>query len=161
MGELGDEWRPTMAKMVVSPGADGKMIVYVDPAFPNAWREEPYHGALKKLARESSDSKGQVVVYLKKRAIVVLPDKDVELGELAPGDHIAVGVTETSSGRVFEAHRISTDEAPPQSNKETRSTRSKGAGRSDLIGRAMAMDARRAAVFHDLERALNQLRASH
>ncbi|MBO0757950.1 MAG: hypothetical protein J2P54_19060 [Bradyrhizobiaceae bacterium] len=161
MSNLGDEWRPTKAKMVLSPGVDGKrMTVHVDPAFPNAWREEPYHGALRKLARDAADAKGQVVVYLKKSAIVILPDKDVELGELAPGDHIAVDVRETSSGRVFEAHRIPADELLPPRNKDNRSTRSKVAGRSDLIGRAMAIDARRAAVFHDLERALDQLRAS-
>ena len=160
MGNLGDEWRPTKAKMVLSPETDGKMMtVHVDPAFPNAWREEPYHGMLRILARAASDSKGQVVVYLKKRAIVILPDKDVELGELAPGDHITVDVRETSSGRVFDAHRIPADELLPPSNKDNRSTRSKFAGRSDLIGRAMAIDARRAAVFHDLERALNQFRA--
>jgi hypothetical protein len=161
MGNLGDEWRPTKAKMVLSPGAKGEITaVHVDPAFPNAWREEPYHGALRKLARDAADAKGQVVVYLKKRAIVILPDKDVELGELAPGDHITVDVKETSSGRVFEAHRIAADEPVPPSNKDNRSTRSKAAGRSDLIGRAMAIDARRAAVFNDLERALNQFRAS-
>jgi len=161
MGHLGDEWRPTKAKMVLSPGADGKrMTVHVDPAFPNAWREEPYHGTLRKLAREAADAKGQVVVYLKKRAIVILPDKDVELGELAPGDHITVDVKETSSGRAFEAQRIPADEPLPPSNKDNRLTRSKVAGRSDLIGRAMAVDARRAAVFHDIERALNQFRAS-
>jgi Fe-S-cluster containining protein len=157
MGNLGDDWRPTKAKMVLSPGADGKLItVHVDPAFPNAWKEDPYHGMLRKLARDAADAKGQVVVYLKKRAIVILPDKDVELGELAPGDHITVDVRETSSGRVFEAHRIPADELLPPSNKDNRS---KVAGRSDLIGRAMAIDARRAAVFHDLERALNQFRA--
>jgi hypothetical protein len=161
MGNLGDEWRPTKAKMVLSPGADGKIIsVHVDPAFPNAWREEPYHGTLRKLARDAANAKGQVVVYLKKRAIVILPDKDVELGELAPGDHITVDVKETSSGREFEAHRIPGNELLPPSNKDNRSTRSKVASRSDLIGRAMAIDARRAAVFHDLERALNQFRAS-
>jgi hypothetical protein len=161
MANLGDEWRPTKAKMVLALGADGKMMsVHVDPAFPNAWREDLYHGTLRKLARDAADANGQVVVYLKKRTIVILPDKDVELGVLAPGDHVTVDVKETSSGRVFEAHRIASDEPLPLSNKDNRSARSKVAGRSDLIGRAMAVDARRAAVFHDLERALNQFRAS-
>jgi hypothetical protein len=161
MADLDDEWRPTRAKMVLAPGPDGKMMtVHVDPAFPNAWREEPYHGTLRKLARAAADAKGQVVVYLKKRTIVILPDKDVELGELAPGEHITVDVKETSSGRVFEAHRIAADEPLTLNTKDNRSTRSKVACRSDLIGRAMAVDARRAAVFHDLERALSQFRAS-
>jgi hypothetical protein len=161
MADLDDEWRPTRAKMVLAPGPDGKMMtVHVDPAFPNAWREERYHGTLRKLARAAADAKGQVVVYLKKRTIVILPDKDVELGELAPGEHITVDVKETSSGRVFEAHRIAADEPLTLNTKDNRSTRSKVACRSDLIGRAMAVDARRAAVFHDLERALSQFRAS-
>jgi hypothetical protein len=161
VGSLGDEWRPTKAKMVLSAEADGNRIAaHVDPAFPNAWREEPYYGALKQLARDAVDTEGQVVVYLKKRVIVVLPDQDIELGELAPGDRIIVGAKETSNGRVFEASKISADATPAPSSVENESTRSTLAGRSHLIGRAMAADARRTAVFHDLEQALDRLRAT-
>ena len=148
--------------MVLSAEANSnRLTVYVDPAFPNAWREEPYYGTLKKLAHEATDPNGQVVVHLKKRVIVVLPDKDVDLGELAPGDRITVGAKETSGGLTFEAHKISGNEALSPTSVENRPTRSKLAGRSDLIRRAMAADARRAAVFHDIEQALNQLRASN
>jgi hypothetical protein len=158
---LGDEWRPTKAKMVLSGEADGnKMTVYVDPAFPNAWREEPYYSTLKKMARNAVDANDQVVVRLKKRVIVVLPDEDVDLGELSPVDRITVGAKETSDP-VFDAYKISGDEAQSPTGVEYRPARSKLAGRSDLIRRAMAIDARRAAVFHDIERALNQLRASN
>lgn len=148
--------------MVLSAEANGnRMTVYVDPAFPNAWREEPYYRTLKKLARDAAEANGQVVVHLKKRVIAVLPDRDVDLGELAPGDRITVGAKETSSGPVFEAHKIPADEALSPTGVENRPIRSKLAGRSDLIRRTMAVDARRAAVFHDIERALNQLRASN
>jgi hypothetical protein len=147
--------------MVLAAEADGNRIaVHVDPAFPNAWREEPYYGALKQLARDAVDAEGQVVVYLKKRVIVVLPDQDVELGELAPGDSVRVGAGETSNGRVLEASKIPADEIPAPSSTENESTRSTVAGRSRLIGRAMAADARRTAVFHDLEQALDRLRAT-
>jgi hypothetical protein len=160
VGSLGDEWRPTRAKMVLSAEADGnRMAVHVDPAFPNAWREEPYYGALKRWARDAVDTEGQVVVYLKNRVIVVLPDRDVELGELAPGDRIIAGAEETSTGRALEVSKIPADEIPAPSNVENESARSARAGRSHLIGRAMAEDARRAAVFHELEQALDRLRS--
>jgi hypothetical protein len=162
LNSLGEEWRPTKAKMVLSAEVNGnKMTVHVDPAFPNAWREEPYYSTLKKLAHDAADTNGQVLVHLKKRVTVVLPDKDVDLGELSPGDRITVGAKETSSGPVFEAHKIPGGEAQSPNGVENRPARSKLSGRSDLIRRAMAIDARRAAVFHDIERALNQLRASN
>jgi hypothetical protein len=31
-----------------------------------------------------------VVIYIKERAVVVLPDKEVDLGNIAPNDHIMV-----------------------------------------------------------------------
>ena len=137
-----------------------RLAVHVDPAFPNAWREEPYYGMLKRFSRDAVDAEGQVVVYLKKRVIVILPDRDVELGELASGDRIGVGAEETSNGRVFEISKTPADEMPAPSSVENESTRSTHAGRSHLIGRAMAEDARRTAVFHDLEQALDRLRAT-
>jgi hypothetical protein len=46
--ELGAEWRPTTAKMVLyyDPPAR-RLAVHVDPEFPSAWRSEPYYRQLK------------------------------------------------------------------------------------------------------------------
>jgi len=42
---LGDEWFPARAKMILTYQSWG-LLVSVDPAFPNAWRHEPYHSQL-------------------------------------------------------------------------------------------------------------------
>jgi hypothetical protein len=44
---IGDEWFPARCKMVLNEKQDGGLLVTVDPAFPNAWRREPYYSQLK------------------------------------------------------------------------------------------------------------------
>jgi hypothetical protein len=52
-GRVGDEWYPTRSKMVLFnlPGPGFQVIV--DPAFPLAWRSEPYYSQLRAAARRS------------------------------------------------------------------------------------------------------------
>lgn len=54
---LGDEWFPARCKMIIAPrspphsiGEQG-MLVTVDPAYPNAWRREPYYSRLLEWAQ--------------------------------------------------------------------------------------------------------------
>ena len=51
----------------------------------------PVHAQYLRWARAALEQKTQVVVFVGTRATVVLPDEDVELGPLAPGDSISVG----------------------------------------------------------------------
>ena len=44
---IGDEWFPARCKMILTETEDGRIFVHVDPAFPNAWRREPYYSQLK------------------------------------------------------------------------------------------------------------------
>src|SRR5689334_24860136 len=69
---LDDRWKPTTAKLYVATER-GRIAVYVDPAFPNKWRQEPYFTQIKKWATDHFVEQIQVVVYIKDRAIVVLP----------------------------------------------------------------------------------------
>lgn len=63
-GHVGEEWFPARSKMVLhvlraNTERGHRMVgtmVQVDPAFPNAWRREPYYGQLRAWAR-----KGMVV----------------------------------------------------------------------------------------------------
>jgi len=50
--KLGDEWFPARCKMVLSQTQNGRPLVTVDPAYPNAWRREPYHSQLKVLSQK-------------------------------------------------------------------------------------------------------------
>lgn len=52
-GRLSDEWYPARCKMFVHTlsVAARRILVTVDPAFPNAWRREPYYSTLCRAAR--------------------------------------------------------------------------------------------------------------
>jgi hypothetical protein len=91
MPALADEWKPVVSRLVINTqSAEGTMIVYVDPARPEAWRRQPYYGALQAWARQALPSHGRVIVRLAERNIVILPDHAVDLGALATDEVIVV-----------------------------------------------------------------------
>jgi hypothetical protein len=51
--KVGDEWFPTHCKMIISRAAEKGFLIIVDPAYPNAWRREPYYGQLLALAQRN------------------------------------------------------------------------------------------------------------
>jgi hypothetical protein len=87
--ELGPEWFPASAKLVLQ-SEQTRLSVWVDPAFPNRWLEEPYWSRIRTLARRLVDHQ-QVLVFVGKKVIAVLPNKEVDLGEVEADDHIMVG----------------------------------------------------------------------
>jgi hypothetical protein len=112
---LGPEWRPLTCKMILFFEKSGnRLAVHVDPAHPQTWRREPYYGQLKRWSREAIEAQQQIVVYLRRRAIVVLPDRDVDLGDLEPTDHIRVGMQNTPQGRIWSAVKIPANDVTPE-----------------------------------------------
>lgn len=96
---LGPEWRPDRAKFVLCPTPDNAtLLVQVDPGAPDAWRRAPYHATLREWSRAATDAQRQIVVMVGDRATVVLPDRDVALGAVSPGDRIVLRQT-TEGGR--------------------------------------------------------------
>jgi hypothetical protein len=97
-----DRWKPTTAKFYVFTESGGnRLAVHVDPAFPNKWREEPYFSQIKQWAIDYVPRQVQVAVYIKDRVIVVLPDKETDLGTLARSDQIMVARSQDGSWRAF------------------------------------------------------------
>jgi hypothetical protein len=93
--ELDDRWRPTVAKMMLFVDSnDTRISVHVEPAFANEWREDPYYSEIKRLS-----TRGQVVVYIKDRVIVVFPKKEVDLGIVGPFDLITIDEPNATLGR--------------------------------------------------------------
>jgi hypothetical protein len=89
-----------------------RLAVHVDPNHPQAWRQDPYYRQLKGWSREAVAAQQQIVVYIKRRAIVILPDKEVDVGDLDPGDHIRVDTRDRPQGRTWTAMRIPVSEVP-------------------------------------------------
>jgi hypothetical protein len=79
-----------------------RISVHVDPAHPMAWRREPYYSRFKRWSAQFAGQK-VLMVFVKKRVTVVLPDKDVDLGELGSIDDIRIFSEMTSQGRTWNA----------------------------------------------------------
>lgn len=97
--ELGEHWRPNRCKLVVVAELEGtRLAIYVDPGSPSAWRTEPYYSEMKQWAAAAVPSMGQVVVMIGRRAIVILPEEDADLGIIAEDDRIVTSEARSPSG---------------------------------------------------------------
>lgn len=87
--ELGPEWKPEVSRFVLSiyPGSNS-LVVTVDPSNPAAWRGEPYLSTLRLWAGAALAAGDQVLVFSGARVTAILPDREVELGVIAPGERI-------------------------------------------------------------------------
>ncbi len=104
---LGEEWRPARSRLVLGIEPGGNTIyVYVDPARPDAWRREPFYSKLKEWARNAVPSHGRVIVRLGNRRIVVLPDRDVDLGTLGRDEMIVLKEEQLPRGVVLDAIKL-------------------------------------------------------
>lgn len=111
---VGEEWWPLTSKMVLLFENHGtRLCVRVDPGHKDNWRREPYYSQLKQWSRRFAAERRQVVVYVKKRVIVILPQKDVDLGNVELGEQIWVGAVNTPMGVTWEAALIPSH-VPPE-----------------------------------------------
>ncbi len=122
--ELGAEWRPTTAKMVLYYERPAKRLaVHVDPEFPSAWQGEPYYRQLKAWTCAAIDSArapssdawlmAPILVYVNDRAIVMLPNRDIEVGTFTPGSQLVVTEKATAAGPDFDACIMPSSDVPP------------------------------------------------
>jgi len=83
---LGPEWKPEKAKFVMSPDRDNKEIfkINVDPAFPDAWTKPPFLATIKNWVAGGAALGRFALVQIGPRLIAVLPDRNVELGNVKP-----------------------------------------------------------------------------
>lgn len=93
-----EAWKPAKSKIVLDFDPTGRTLrAHVDPARPDAWRAEPYYSQLKAWARVD---RRRVIVIVRGRAIVVLPDRDVDLGVMAPDEVVVTEQRPTPAGAV-------------------------------------------------------------
>ena len=102
---LGPEWKPERCKFALVMGEGGHLTAFVDPGVPSAWRKEPYFTAFRRLAAQGQSTSPQriVTVRIGARVIVILPDREIDVGEIGPDEslHLAPG----PDGSI-EAHKI-------------------------------------------------------
>jgi hypothetical protein len=104
---LGPEWKPEKAKFVlVTDPATLNLLVQVDPGQPKAWQVQPYYQQLKRWAQAALAESKHVIVFNGKAATVVLPDKDVALGVIAPDDRIVFQRRDTLHGLLVDVRKV-------------------------------------------------------
>jgi hypothetical protein len=114
---VGPEWYPLTSKMILSLENSGQRVcVRVEPGHADAWRREPYYSQLKTWSRAAVEARRQIVVFVNKRVIVILPDKEVEFADVELGEQIWVGAQDTPAGRTWNAARIPADVPPDKVN---------------------------------------------
>lgn len=107
----GEHWFPAKSKMVIVSELDGyRIAVHVDPGRPSAWREQPFYDDLKQWAAFAAEDRHQVVVCIGNRAIVILPDEDVDLGPIASDERIITIETKGPEGNKLEALKLKADD---------------------------------------------------
>lgn len=87
--DLGPEWKPEVSRFVLSiyPGTNS-LTISADPGLPNAWREAKYLRQFRHWAAAALEQGDQVLVFSGARVTAILPDREVDLGEILPGDRI-------------------------------------------------------------------------
>ena len=105
---LGPEWKPERAKFALLKSDGGHhLTAFVDPGFPSAWRRSPYYENLKQWATDGVRNLADlhlVDVMIGRRCIVILPDRDVDLGILGADEMIRLEPSAT--GEVIEVRKI-------------------------------------------------------
>ena len=98
-----DELKPERSKLVFVLEAEGNRIVaYCDPGWPLAWKEAANYRMLKNMAIKSAEKGRQVIVSLREYYTAILPDRDVRLGMVKPGQRIVYREAGAGAARRLE-----------------------------------------------------------
>ena len=89
--------------------------MHVNPARPNAWREEPYYSHIKRWAAAAVAQRGQVIVWQGRSTIAVLPDRDKDLGEVRPDQFIITSAKAGPQGTSLDVVVVDPDDPIAQS----------------------------------------------
>ena len=86
---LPEEAKPERSKIVVTvEGERNQLVAHVDPAYPDAWKSEPWSSWLRQMAIAGAPHSRTVLVRVKNQLTALLPDRDVPLGQLEEDDRI-------------------------------------------------------------------------
>jgi hypothetical protein len=84
-----EEFKPERSKLVFVLEANKvRVVAHCDPGRPLAWTEAENHRLLKNMAIVSAQTGRQVLVAVGDRYTAILPDRDVPLGAIRPGQRV-------------------------------------------------------------------------
>jgi hypothetical protein len=113
---LSEAWKPSECKFVIAfePGGGGRLSIYVDTQRPDAWRREPFLSTFHRWAEQGLERQAQVCVFVGRQVFVIVPDRVVDLGQVAPDELILTKVTRTPRGLMLEPFKATKDDPRAQ-----------------------------------------------
>jgi hypothetical protein len=108
---LDERWKPSESRLVIwwNEGMT-RLAVSVDPQRPDAWKREPYYSVLRRLAKRAADAEQQVMIFIGPRVWIMLPDRDVDLGQIPDGNLVIVEKKLTPQGMRHEVVVVPADD---------------------------------------------------
>lgn len=111
---LGPEWRPEQAKFALfktNSGTNGgrRLTAHVDPGYPAAWRRSPYYENFKAWAVQAVQKTPEmdlVDVMIGEQVIVILPDREVDVGIVAADEFVRLQRKVATAGEIIEVGKI-------------------------------------------------------
>lgn len=90
--EMPHRFRPDQTKVVLDQDHGGRrLLARCDPANPLAWKRQPIYGALKGYAADHWGPGGRIVMAVAgRRAWLLTPKEDIDLGEIDPSARVEV-----------------------------------------------------------------------
>lgn len=105
---LNEEWHPLRAHFLLRR-ENNFLVVQTDPQRPDAWKREPYRSALHNHARALYPRGARIIVKIGERAIVILPDDEVDFGIPGPDDRMVFSTQPTASGLRWTVKKVHKD----------------------------------------------------
>jgi hypothetical protein len=107
--DLGPEWKPERAKLIIRTLVDGETMpciaVNVEESFPTAWQRPEIYRRLKQTAIDNAAGgilKLVVRVQIGRRQIAILPERDVDLGIVEDDEEIKF----VMDGRTIDVKKV-------------------------------------------------------
>lgn len=103
---LGSHWFPADSHlmMITTPGGR-RIVIKVDPDYPDAWKDGPCHDDIRGMARDMVPQGFQIAIQLGDDFTFVLPDRDVALGRIADGEEVVLSCEATPTGLRYDVHK--------------------------------------------------------
>lgn len=87
--QIAEHWYPRQCGMVLYLDERVPALeVRVDPANPAAWQAEPFYSDIKDWSARTLRNGGRVYVRVQGRIVVILPDRDIDLGVVSDDEDI-------------------------------------------------------------------------
>jgi len=133
---LGPEWKPEKSKIILNLELNGqRLAAHVDASSPGAWRRSPYYEDLKRWSADAIKNQQQVSVWIGQQCIVILPDKEIDLG-IVGADEVVVSTTRmTPNGPEHGAEKIKTSQLEARQREWAAAKQRFVAGSGDTAGR--------------------------